>query len=771
MWIKNFRHKKIQSSMIFIIIMLCSMLMNASISILISLDKPYQDLVKECNSATANLSPYSAKDDVVISMGKQFEYLPNVERVEYERVHYISEELTFNDKKIESFSKLVEYNDGIYGKIRYLQGDRSISENLKENECIIPACTSNKYKISNGDEIKLHLDNKEIVFTVRGIYSETYNMSTAFDSAILIKKLPEGVVGGLNIKIYGKDGVKGSDIKETYREKYDGQINGIMNSLEESISNSLLPSNILGGVFLAIGIIMLVVSCIIINFMIRNAMITDAKKIAIYKTIGYTSSDILKMYLTFYFAVVSLGCILGIGGSSYLSNSILSSVFKNMGQVVSNNVLLPGILCYTVIVSLVLGVIYSIISKTKKVKPVFALNGMTNLSTRKKKQYKGNSKMQFSSIGIALRTLARNKKSAIGIIITAIFTIFSINFAVISLDVADTQKDNNDYWLSIEKCDVMVSITDSKNYDKVKNAIKEDSRVSYYLSSSLGSRVTMKWQKGLGQDSMNAFVFDDYSKTKLPIVKGRNPEAGNEIAIASKVADELNKSGGDYIEVYLGGEKRVNLLITGIFQTYYQMGYACRLTKDVYTENNYDISYNYFSIYLKNKNDIKTVIEDLKGKLGGSGKVFERTEAFSSIMDMIVTPQKTALPPVVILELLVGAINIFCIVLLKNANSEKTNGIYKCLGYSTWHLVLSNLYYVGIVAAASTAVAIPMIIAVYPTIMKLCLSMFGLLEYPVTYNFWHIALANIIVFLVFIISTLISSRSLKKVNVRDLVQE
>ncbi|MHC1681924.1 MAG: ABC transporter permease [Clostridiaceae bacterium] len=771
MWFKNFRHKKLQTFMIFVIIMLCSALLSASISILISLDKPYQQLAKECNSATASFTPYSQKDEVVRSIGEQFEGLPSVKRVEYERVHYINEELTFNNNKIESFSKLVEYNEAIYGKVRYVEGDRIVSEKLKENECIIPACVSNKYKISIGDNIKLHLNDKEIIFTVRGIYAETYNMSTAFDSAILVKKLPEGITEGLNIKIYGEDGIRGNDIKEAFIEKYDGQMNGIMNYLEGIISNNLLPNNILGGIFLAIGIIMLFVSCIIINFMIRNAMIMDAKTIAIYKTIGYNSNDVLRIYLNFYFLVVSLGCILGISGSVYLSNSILSSTFKNMGQVVVNSVFIPGILCYIVIVSFVLVVIYSIISKTKKVKPVYALNGMTNSSTKKKKNYKGNSKIQFSSIGIALRTLARNKKGAIGIVITSIFTIFSINFAVISLDVANTQKDNNDYWLGIEKCDVMISTTDSKSYDKVKDVIKEDSRVSYYLNSNIGTRVTMKWQKGMDTNFMNAFVFDDYSRTKLPIVKGRNPEAGNEIAIASKVADELNKSVGDYIEVYLGGEKRVNLLITGVFQTYFQMGYACRLTTDVYVENNYEIDYNNLSIYLKNQKEIETFVEELQDKVGGSGKVFERTEAFSTIMDMIVTPQKTAIPPVVILELLVGAINIFCIVLLKNANSAKTNGIYKCLGYSTRHLVLSNLYYVGIVATASMAVSIPMIIAVYPTIMKLCLSKFGLLEYPVTYNYWHIILTNIVVLIVFIISTLISSRSLKKVNVRDLVQE
>lgn len=757
--------------MIFMIITLCSALLSASISILISLDKPYRQLAKECDSAAAFLNPYSPKDDDVFSMGKQFEELSNVKRVEYKRVHYINEELTFNDRKIESFLKLSKYNNAIYSKIRYLQGDNSIGDHLKENECIIPACVSNKYKINTGDEIKLQLESKSVIYTVKGIYSETYNSSNSNSSDILVKELPEGILGKLIIALYGKDGVKGSEIEEVYREEYNGQMNGDLYTLESVTSNNLLPSNILGGVLLSIGVIMLFVSCIIINFMIRNAMITDAKTIAVFKTIGYTSGDILKMYLTFYFMIVSLGCILGIYCSVYLSNNIMSSVFMDIGQVVSNNILLPGIFCYTVIVSFVIGIIYSIIRKTKKVKPVYALNGMTNSSTKKKKQYKGNSNMQFSPLGIAVRTLTRNKKGAIGIVITAIVTIFSINFAVISLDVVYNMKSNNDYWLGVDKCDVMVDVTDKSQWDKVEKIVKEDSRVDYYLSSQMNTRVTMKWKKGMSTTALDGIVFDDYSKSHLPIIQGRNPKEGNEIAITSKTASEINKTVGDYMEVYLAGEKRVELLITGIFQSYYNMGDVCRLTKDVFINNDYDWRYSTFSIYLKDQKNINSFIENLKDKVGGSGTVYARTEAYSSIMDTITEPQETALPPVVILVLLVGSINVFCIVLLKNASSEKSNGIYKCLGYSTTHLVLSNLYYVGIIAVASIVIAIPVIVAVYPTIMLKCLGMFGFLEYKVSYNIWHITLANIVVFIVFIISTLISSRWLKKVNVRDLVQE
>lgn len=771
MWIKNFRHKKLQTLMMFMIIMLCSLLLSASVSILISLEKPFQDFAKECQSATAVLYPYSQKDEEVIALGEQFAKLAEVKRVEYTKTHYVSGELTFEGKKMEDFLKLTEYNEEVYGKIRSVKGEKNIGNKLKENECIIPACLSNKYKINLDDKIKLQLDNKEIVYTVKGVYSEPYNTSTSFDSNILMKKFPKEITGKLEIKIYGKAQITGNQIKETYREKHDGQMNGVMLTLEDSINNSLIACNIVGGVFLAIGIIMLFVSCIIIKFMVQNAMITDAKTIALYKTIGYTSRDILKMYLTFYFIIVSVACILGIGASVCISNTILDSAFENMGQVDNNNILVPGIFCYTMIISFVLGIIYRIIGKTKKVKPVYALNGMSNLNTQKKKEYKGNSTMQFSAFGIALRNLLRSKKSAISIVITSIVTVFSVNFAVISLDVAYTMKENNDYWLGVDKCDVMISVKDSNQYEKVKKVIKEDSRVNYYLRSNMGEWVTMKWKKGMNSTAMSAFVFDDFSKTRLPLVKGRNPEAANEIAIASKVADELNKSIGDYMEIYLEEGKRVDLLITGIFQTYYQLGNACRLTTNAYTENNCNFKYNYFSIYLKDKETMEDFIKDMKEKIDGSPNVIARTEAFSNIMDMIVAPQKNAIPPVVVLVLFVAGINIFCIVLLKNTSNEKTNGIYKCLGYSTGHLILSNLYYVAIVAISSIAVALPMIIVFYPTIMKTSLGMFGFLEYPVNYNYWHITLANMVVCIVFIISTLVSSNSLRKVSVRGLVQE
>lgn len=767
---KILRKRKLQTFMMFMIILLCSMLLTGSVGILTSLEKPFKDFAKECKSPAGKVYSYDQSDKAVLAMGKQFSKLDLVKKVIYTRRHNISEEITFKGKKIDSFSNLTEYNEKVYGKVRYIKGSNKIAKALKANECILPACVANKYKIHIGNKIKIKFAKKTIEYTIKGIFADPYNTSTAFNGDILVKQIPSFASNYLMINLYGKNGVSGERIQEVYREKHNGLMNAFMLTEKYMLDNSIITGKILGGILLGIGFIMLLVSGLIIHFMIKNAMIADAKAIAVYKTIGYTSGDILKMFMKVYFIVVTIACVIGIGSSVLLSNTFLTSIFENIGQVTGNNVLIPGSICYVVTVGFVLLIIYFIVNKARKVRPVVTLTGV-EYGVTKKKNYKGNSKLQFSALGIALRTLLRDKKGAVSIIITCIITIFSINFAIISLDVASTMKQNNDYWFGIDKCDVMVSVSDSKQYETVRKVIEKDNRVKRYLKNSLSNEVTMKWKKGMDSTQMDVFAYDDFKKAKVPVVKGRNPSAGNEIAISTKMTDVLNKDVGDYLEVYLDKDKKVNMLITGVFQTYYELGDVCRVNTKAYKDNQCKVSYDNFSVYLKNPKDISKFTRDIKRKIGNNGEVIKRTEKFRNIMEMIVAPQQKAIPPVVVLVLLVAGINIFSIILLKNMNAQRTNGIYKCIGYTTWHLIGSNLWYVGIIAVVSVLAAIPLTISTYPYIMKISLSMFGFIKYPVQYNIAHITLANIVTIIIFIASTLVSSQPLFKVSARELVQE
>ena len=84
----------------------------------------------------------------------------------------------------------------------------------------------------------------------------------------------------------------------------------------------------------------------------------------------------------------------------------------------------------------------------------------------------------------------------------------------------------------------------------------------------------------------------------------------------------------------------------------------------------------------------------------------------------------------------------------------------------------ANLCFVGVLAAICIVIAVPLLLWMYPHIMERTLgAMFGLLEYKVQYNLVYVVLENIAVFIVFIVSTLLSSRGIRKIQIQDLVIE
>ncbi|MBB2182431.1 FtsX-like permease family protein [Lachnospiraceae bacterium MD1] len=774
MWIKNLRQRKLQTLLIFLIIMLCSILLTGSMNILSSLDAPFQEFVEECDAASARVYAFDTSEDAVYHLGKEFSKLDIMENVIYITEHYIEENLYSNGKKLEVFANLTEYNEQAYGKVRYLEGGENVSSNsahpLEDDECLLPASISNDYDIHVGDIITMQYTGKELSYKVKAIYTEPYQTSIAFDTYILINHIPDNLTRSTRIMLYTKDGISGKEIESSFREAHDGELPAFLSPIEDVIDNSLLVGRLIGALFFAIGVIMLLVSGLMIQFMIKHVMISDEKAIAVYKTMGYTSNDILFMYIKLYFVIVSIACIVGTSSSVFLSNTILSGVFENMGQLKVKNPLLPAVVCYLATVIFVLSIITLIIARTRNIKPASVLSGI-NYGGIKKKKYSGSSTLPFSPFGIAFRTFTREKKNAIGIFLTCIVTVFSVNFAIISLDVANNMRDNNDFWIGIDKCDAMITVSWESEYEFVRNSVLQDSRVDHIFESIQQERVILKWKKGMTQTYMNAFVYDDYRLANLPIVKGRNPQNGSEIALSTKMAKELKKDIGDYVEINLEGDKFSHFLVTGLFQSYLQLGSVCRLTTSAYTDQDYHLPYNTISVYLKDQSDTDAFISDLSRAIGGSGNILKRTDVYNSIMDMVVTPQQNAIPPMVVLVLLVAGINIYSIVLLKNLKSQKINGIYKCIGYTTTHLILSNLYYVGIIGLTSVLITLPVSIVIYPKIMAVILSMFQFIKYPVQYDYSHLIVINAMIILIFILSSVISSRSIRKVNARDLVQE
>lgn len=772
MWYKNFRNRKLQTFLVGIIILLCALLISTSTSIFLSLREPMEQLITECQSADALVYPNEREyPEKVMEVAKRLEALDEVDRAICLQVHYVTEKMTSKEKEIITFTNLTKYDAEVFGKIRTVEGNAEDFQNLEEGECIIPACISVDNHLKLGDEFTIHFPEKEVTYTIKGIYADIYATSNAFGNYILVKELPSQLPEELMIRFYTTQSFTEEQILDRYEETYGHALEGQMNTKENAMDGALRAVQILGGILLAIGVIMLFTCCLIINFVLRSIMTSDAKNIAIYKTIGYDNHTIRNLYEKFFIVLTTISVWFGVGASSVVADQILNDLFANIGMQANVRVGKTGLAIYAGILLLVLATVHIVTGRMKHMKPVHALGGVSPTNTTKNQHYRGNLKFAFSPLGIASRMIMRDKKGTIGILFVAIVVVIGINFGLVSLDVALHMKDNNDYWLGIDKSDIIITVSGTASTNELVEKLNQDENIEKAVPCRMSGNLVVEREKNNKDAVVYPFVYEDYSEVDLPIVLGRNPENGKEIALAGKIAETLHKEIGDYITLHIG-EGTKSFLITGLYQTYYNMGESCRLTKSAYEGYEEFFSFDTVSVYLHDDQDIDGEVERIEQLINGSGNVIPRTEQFASIMEMISEPQESAIPIVIVMVVLIGSINIFCIILLKNQKDVKVNSIYKCLGYTSGHLMTANVCYVSLIAIASILVAVPILLKVYPVIMKLALgTMFGLLEYRVQYNMAHVIFANIVIFGLFMFSTFLSSGGIRKIHVRDLVIE
>lgn len=769
MWFKKLRQRKLQSAIIFFIVFICSMLMTSSLVIMTSLNKPYQDLIKECNSPKVKVYPLDMSKEQLEQVRKQFDSLKLTTKAIIINYHYLVENLIYKDKLIDGFLSLVEYNNDIHKSYRIIDGT---ALNLGENECLISTVITNENNIKINDIITISYLGKTIDYKVKGIYTDPYNMSLAYDNEIVVKEIPEGFNRKQYISVFGNQEDKGIQLVNEYRDNNNGVLEGRGETVETRITNNSITEKILGGILLAVSFIILIVSCVMIRYMIRNALLNDKKTIAIFKTMGYTNHSIISIYMKLYLFLVISGSVVGAISSAFISDSFMVETYKNLGEVKRTSTVLSGFICVFLIASFVMLQVYHVLTKMKNIKPVIVLNGK-EVDLGKKKRV-GNSifeKLSFSPLGMALRMLQRDKKNTCYIILTCIVSIYCVNFALTCFSNITNMNENNYYWIGFDKHDVSVTSITNDEFESAINQLKQEKETERVILTTTDIKIMLPWNKGMGDPIVPTFVYETYENINMPVLEGRNPRYSNEIVISNLLSRELKKQVGDYIDIYLNVDKKVSLLITGIYQSYYNLGRGCRLLGSTFYENGVNVLFNEASVYLKAGIDKKEYINKYSQKYKDYLEIIDRQNKHKSIIDMICDPQMKAITPFMIMALLLGAMNIIAIVYLKNQDNKKINTIYQCIGYSTKHLIQGNLIYISIVVLCSMAITVPLFMISFPKSMVLSLSMFGFKKYLADYNVFYMLVGNVCAILVFLVSTFLSSRNLYKNNISDLNQE
>lgn len=775
MWLNKIKNKKLQMFLIGLVVLVSSLMLTAALGIIISVDKPMSELIKETNAPTlyAIIPDVNNLDKQALNTKQVFDKNPDVKKVIIaENVKRVNSKITENNKEIKLSSEFfMTYKDGEFGRLKFLKGGSS----LQDGQCFITAIIAETYKLSLGDYITVQNPQGIVRLKISGIYTDVYSVSSFMDvDRFYVSKNQLKSISGISTKlvtVYGRDGASSDSIVKDYRKNTNVQIPISLIDISRARLSAEIMNQIIGAFVCAFAIIILLVSAVVIRASILDSIAKEYKTIGVYKAIGYSPNTIMNIYMKAYSFIVIIFALIGSLLASIFSNAMLRDNFKVYGVKFNTFEVLPIVVTVAFIIILMLSSIYGVIRRTKNISPVEVFRIGMPVNNKKGTTLK-IIETRFTPISQALRRIFYYKKLSIILFSVLFVCSYVVAFSVVNYNDFSQLSEKSSFWFGLDNAQYRIRIKNTKKTPDILDWVKKNDKIKNYVDGALQyGKIVISKDELDGDGSLISEVYDTYDNAiKEEVVEGRNPKSQNEIAISKKVMEKTHKKLGDYIKIYINGQEK-NLLIVGDYQSMMYVGMNARFLKSTVKSGDNDYVSDEISFNLKNSKDYDSFKKAIKNKFDKDIDVEKSTESFSSILSGSLVPMKAALTPFMIMIVVIGAINVFSIILLMNINSRREFCVYKAIGYSTPDLIKGNLFYVLILAVIASIICIPVFSITFCKIMNLIMSTFGIYNYPADIKPELLAVGSIASIFVYVLCTLISSLSIGKVRVQELNEE
>lgn len=526
-----------------------------------------------------------------------------------------------------------------------------------------------------------------------------------------------------------------------------------------------MTPSLIGGLGLMTSIILTIGLIVILRSNIKNNILKEYKSMGIYKSMGYSSKKIRKIYLYGYGVVSICSSLLGIIISIPLVTYICNIIFEYLG-VYSFDLLSLGIVIVAFILFnlLVYFNVYRVLRVVNKINPVDAIN--IGLTSSKEKFKKSVIKNNSSSLAMAINDIFKYKKNNF---ITLMIFALVFYVSVLFLNVANTMLtlDNNLYKIfGTANSDLVVAApTDIEDSLKdIKTYLDKDERVEeYYLWDVTGKgKITIDNTKyKVDSGSLEASTYDKYNEDDFSIIEGGNPRNKNEVSVGVMIMKDNDLKIGDYITINIEGENR-ELLIVGSYASMMANGQNLRLTSDVLSSgSNGNIAF----AKLKNVEDYAALKSDIDNKFKG----ITVDTIYPALRDTASQVVDTSVPISSILlvgVLAFGLLNIMNTLITSNLDNRKNYGIMKSLGFSSKYIKRRSNYRIMMSAVLGAVIGVTLNIFTSAGLMKVALG-FDVFNFSTEMTAVFVAISFILIMLIMYVC----NRGIKKISTVELIKE
>jgi putative ABC transport system permease protein len=696
MWIKKLKKKKIQFIVLGLILTFAAMLLSACLSFSIEVEQytherfsreNNSDLLLYATDGTSNyirpmLNEQDSSSTLTTYNGYFIDTLPM-----YHKDTLVSDYIT------PLFALELDNYETMPFQIDVVSGNTTTS-GPKTGEVWIQKIVADNHNIKLGDIFSIKGTSYE--FTVSGIVNDNtkpVSMSTgaflyynkadnkAFESQQLLELI--SITSDQDIDTLSQW------IEDHYTSNYYAVLKSTLSDLEV---RATMMTSLISKLGTLSALFMFLITIIIVLFFIRNTILNEYGAIGTYKSVGFSTTEIMGFYMKAYSVVgifsIVIGALLGLPVSIFIGNIVM----EYMGTYHLSIASIPRVILVIIFTSLLLlASIYFALRRIGKISPVDAFQVGT--SSTKAKLKKSLIKNAYSSFSMAINDIFKYRNRSLLIIIVVTIS-FYIGIMLINMcNVFDHMDDNATAWVAQPKSNCFLSKDNSAIPDDLLEYVENSPYVDSYITGSGANYADLQItceDTDVNLKYANIIVLNtyDYDLTGIKYAKGRPPQNKNEVALDSTTLKDSNYTIGDTISLTIN-DITDNYLITGIFHT--MMTPCIAFVSDAFTdfpEESYNTS---IGVNLKNSAEASAFEEDFKNTFPDY-----RYSTMKDIVDNVKQSVMSIMTPVTMIIIGIFCsftlLNIINLIIMNNNEQQKSFGIMKAFGFTNGYIIRRNVY-------------------------------------------------------------------------------
>ena len=617
----NIKKKKSATIALTILILISSLFLNIGLNISSNISSFYDNKVEELHGPHYTALFENNKYNPAYS-----DFFENDERVaesETEEVIYMEEAEWINSKNEAGkipFRTIVQNMD----RQSKLGGYKVIEKiEVSDNEAIYLPVSFKGLNYRLGDELKIEYKNKEYSYKIAGFYETTVfgtNSCGAFKVYLkneTYENLYQKVGGAKLISARMKNSNMSSIVGKDFEKATKGMLTStdslqsiFITNYEEYQMINTLTAKMMSTFLVIFSIIIVVISLLVVRFRIHNDIEKNMVNIGTLGALGYTSKQILSIYI-FEFILISLvGVFSGIVCSYAIMPVISNSLTNLVGVLWINTVhVIVDVETILSILLLVFIISYLCAKSIKKYPPIIAFHGGIKAHNFRKNYFPlkkgiGNIHWKLSLKGF-MSCLHQNIITGTIILGVTFATVFcTVLYSTFGQDITTLGKISG-----FEICNIQIKTTKNAQCEKIAKEIEKMKEVRKTTNLD-----TMKIN--VDDVEIDTQIADDFSKMDtLNVYEGKFPEYENEIVITGLLAENLNKKIGDTVTVRNGGYSS-KYIITGFTQTTSNFGKTSMINTDGAKRIKPGYSKRTINVYLNEGVNEQNFIKEINKKYG-----------------------------------------------------------------------------------------------------------------------------------------------------------